>query len=165
MSDRWNLRGHFLVFNALVMIVGVAVLGFAAEPYVRYFGAFLVVAGKPLHLHRALRPPLTSPRLKLKCTRCNDLSSKQRRRAVETSIHIRQHGSPGRYWRDHRRHSLPHPGFAELLSRSGDLLHRCCSDYRERDRDDTVYAESEPKASQRPHCDRGRARLPLHPLN
>ena len=28
------------------MIIGVAVLGFTVQPYVRYFGAFLVVAGK-----------------------------------------------------------------------------------------------------------------------
>lgn len=57
-SDRWNIRGHIIVFNALVMIIGIAVLGFAAQPYVRYFGAFLVVAGEVLERRNKCFIPL-----------------------------------------------------------------------------------------------------------
>lgn len=46
MSDKLNIRAHIIAFNAVLMIIGVAVLGFADQPYVRYFGAFLVTAGK-----------------------------------------------------------------------------------------------------------------------
>jgi len=45
-SDKLNIRAHIIAFNAVLMIIGVAVLGFAEQPYVRYFGAFLVTAGK-----------------------------------------------------------------------------------------------------------------------
>ncbi|KAK3701553.1 hypothetical protein LTR37_015407 [Vermiconidia calcicola] len=44
-SDKYNTRGAFLVFNALLQITGVAVLGFATPPYARYFGAYLITAG------------------------------------------------------------------------------------------------------------------------
>ncbi|PPJ60117.1 hypothetical protein CBER1_03121 [Cercospora berteroae] len=44
-SDKYNIRGHVLIFNALLEIIGVAVLGYAEQPYVRYFGAFLITAG------------------------------------------------------------------------------------------------------------------------
>lgn len=44
-SDRWNKRGHIIVFNCVLEIIGIAVLGFASQPYVRYFGAFLITGG------------------------------------------------------------------------------------------------------------------------
>ena len=44
-SDRFNIRGHIIVFNCVLEIIGVAVLGFASQPYVRYFGAFLITGG------------------------------------------------------------------------------------------------------------------------
>ena len=34
-----------MIFNCLVEIAGVAILGFARLPYVRYFGAFLITGG------------------------------------------------------------------------------------------------------------------------
>ena len=44
-SDKYNWRCHMVFFNAVMEIVGVAILGFAGPPYARYFGAFLVTAG------------------------------------------------------------------------------------------------------------------------
>ena len=44
-SDKHMIRGHILIFNSLLEIVGIAVLGFAVNPSVRYFGAFLIVGG------------------------------------------------------------------------------------------------------------------------
>lgn len=44
-SDRFVIRGHILAFNCVLQIIGVAVLGFATQPYVRYFGAFLITGG------------------------------------------------------------------------------------------------------------------------
>lgn len=45
LSDKYRKRGHVLVFNAILEIIGIAVLGFATRPYVRYFGAFLITGG------------------------------------------------------------------------------------------------------------------------
>jgi hypothetical protein len=44
-SDRWNIRGHIIVFNCILEIIGIAILGFAHRPYVRYFGAYLITGG------------------------------------------------------------------------------------------------------------------------
>lgn len=44
-SDKYNKRAHILLFNCFLEIIGIAVLGFAQQPYVRYFGAFLVTGG------------------------------------------------------------------------------------------------------------------------
>ena len=40
-SDRYTIRGHIIVFNCILQIIGVAVLGFASQAYVRYFGAYV----------------------------------------------------------------------------------------------------------------------------
>ena len=34
-----------LIFNCILEVIGISVLGFADQPYVRYFGAFLVTGG------------------------------------------------------------------------------------------------------------------------
>lgn len=39
------IRGHIIIFNSVLEIIGVAVLGFASNPSVRYFGAFLITGG------------------------------------------------------------------------------------------------------------------------
>jgi hypothetical protein len=44
-SDRWIIRGHIIVFNCALEIIGIAILGFAGRPYVRYFGVFLITGG------------------------------------------------------------------------------------------------------------------------
>lgn len=45
LSDRWRLRAPFLLFNCVVEVVGVVVLGYATQNGVRYFGAVLIVTG------------------------------------------------------------------------------------------------------------------------
>lgn len=44
-SDHFRIRGHILLFNGIIQIVGVALLGYAHQPYVRYFGSYLILAG------------------------------------------------------------------------------------------------------------------------
>ncbi|KAJ5504965.1 phthalate transporter [Penicillium fimorum] len=43
-SDKWRLRGPIVIGNALVAIVGLALLGFLKDPAPRYFGIFLATA-------------------------------------------------------------------------------------------------------------------------
>lgn len=45
LSDKYNIRGAFILFNSILEIIGVAILGYADQPYVRYFGAYLIVGG------------------------------------------------------------------------------------------------------------------------
>jgi len=44
-GDRYRLRGPLVVVNALLAIIGLPVMGFAASPGVRYFGVFLACMG------------------------------------------------------------------------------------------------------------------------
>ncbi|KAJ5766244.1 major facilitator superfamily domain-containing protein [Penicillium nucicola] len=44
-GDKYRMRGPILVFNALISIVGLPIMGFAKNNAVRYFGVFLAVAG------------------------------------------------------------------------------------------------------------------------
>ncbi|KAJ8613289.1 hypothetical protein MRB53_036976 [Persea americana] len=44
-SDKLKQRGAFIAANALLCIIGLAVMGFAKRPGVQYFGAFLATAG------------------------------------------------------------------------------------------------------------------------
>jgi hypothetical protein len=39
------MRTPFILFNCLLEIIGVAVLGFATQNPARYFGAFLIIGG------------------------------------------------------------------------------------------------------------------------
>jgi hypothetical protein len=39
------MRTPFILFNCLLEVIGVAVLGFATQNPVRYFGAFLIIGG------------------------------------------------------------------------------------------------------------------------
>lgn len=44
-GDRYRLRGPILVFNAVLAIVGLVVLGWTKTSAVRYFGIFLITGG------------------------------------------------------------------------------------------------------------------------
>ncbi|KAJ5553764.1 hypothetical protein N7494_003142 [Penicillium frequentans] len=44
-SDRIGLRTPFLLFNCVIEVIGVVVLGYAKPSGIRYFGAFLIIAG------------------------------------------------------------------------------------------------------------------------
>lgn len=45
LSDKYNTRGIVVVVNAVLQIVGVALLGYAKSNGVRYFGAFILTGG------------------------------------------------------------------------------------------------------------------------
>jgi len=40
-GDKWHLRGPFVIFNALLGVIGIPLLGFSTNNAVRYFGVFL----------------------------------------------------------------------------------------------------------------------------
>lgn len=44
-GDKYHIRGPILVFNALLALIGLPIMGFHKNDAVRYFGVFLVVAG------------------------------------------------------------------------------------------------------------------------
>ncbi len=44
-GDRWRLRGPIVVFNNLLCLAGLPLVGFHPSPAVRYFGVFLLTAG------------------------------------------------------------------------------------------------------------------------
>ena len=44
-GDRFHVRGPPCAFNAVLAIIGLAILGFAGNGGVRYFGVFLATAG------------------------------------------------------------------------------------------------------------------------
>jgi hypothetical protein len=43
-GDRWRIRGHIILFNAAVALVGLVMIGFVGNPQARYAGTFLGVA-------------------------------------------------------------------------------------------------------------------------
>jgi predicted MFS family arabinose efflux permease len=45
LGDRYHLRGPIVVFNNLLCIIGLPIMGWATTPAARYFGVFLVTAG------------------------------------------------------------------------------------------------------------------------
>lgn len=44
-GDRWHMRAPILIFNACISIIGLPIMGFTSNSALRYFGAFLGVAG------------------------------------------------------------------------------------------------------------------------
>ena len=54
LSDRYKLRAPFILFNCVLEIIGVTLLGFHTDSAVRYFGAYLVVGGGAAGLPLAL---------------------------------------------------------------------------------------------------------------
>jgi len=41
LGDKYHVRGPLVIFNALLGVIGLPILGFASSPGVRYFGSFL----------------------------------------------------------------------------------------------------------------------------
>ncbi|KAL4890226.1 major facilitator superfamily domain-containing protein [Aspergillus ambiguus] len=54
LSDKYKSRGPIIIFNSLLEIVGVAVLGFAESNSVRFFGAFILVGSCTANLPASL---------------------------------------------------------------------------------------------------------------
>lgn len=44
-GDRFRVRGIIIVANSLIAIIGLPIMGFHADPAVRYFGVFIAVGG------------------------------------------------------------------------------------------------------------------------
>ena len=44
-GDRWRVRGHIIVFNCVLYIVGIAMIGYCTDVHARYGGVFLAVMG------------------------------------------------------------------------------------------------------------------------
>ena len=45
LGDKYHFRGLVVVFNAVMALVGLPIMGFASSNGARYFGVFLVTAG------------------------------------------------------------------------------------------------------------------------
>lgn len=44
-GDRIRLRGPIILLNCVITLIGLPIVGFATNPWVRYFGVFVAVAG------------------------------------------------------------------------------------------------------------------------
>jgi MFS transporter, ACS family, DAL5 transporter family protein len=44
-GDRYKIRGPIIIFNMLLCVIGLPILGWTKNPQLRYFGLFLVTAG------------------------------------------------------------------------------------------------------------------------
>lgn len=53
-GDKYRLRGPIIVFNALLCIIGLPLMGFSSSAGVRYFGVFLVTAGANANVPAAM---------------------------------------------------------------------------------------------------------------
>ncbi|KXX80716.1 High-affinity nicotinic acid transporter [Madurella mycetomatis] len=53
-GDKYRVRGPIIVFNALLCIIGLPIMGFHSSPAVRYFGVFLVTAGANANVAAAM---------------------------------------------------------------------------------------------------------------
>jgi hypothetical protein len=45
LGDKKKIRGPIIVFNMILCLIGLPIMGFAKAPAVRYFGVFLTTAG------------------------------------------------------------------------------------------------------------------------
>lgn len=44
-GDKYHVRGPIIIFNMILCLIGLPIMGWASSPAVRYFGVFLVTAG------------------------------------------------------------------------------------------------------------------------
>jgi len=44
-GDKYHLRGPVVIFNMLLCLIGLPIMGFHSNSHVRYFGVFLTTAG------------------------------------------------------------------------------------------------------------------------
>lgn len=78
-GDRYHQRGICCAFNAILAIIGLAILGFASNGGVRYFGVFLATAGAnaniPVAMTYQVRTLILQYTRKYIVVRCADMSS------------------------------------------------------------------------------------------
>ncbi|KAL2256406.1 hypothetical protein VTK26DRAFT_1729 [Humicola hyalothermophila] len=53
-GDKWRTRGPIIVFNSLLIIIGLPIVGWHSSAAVRYFGIFLVTAGANANVPAAM---------------------------------------------------------------------------------------------------------------
>jgi predicted MFS family arabinose efflux permease len=53
-GDKYRLRGPIVLFNCMLCIIGLPIMGFHSSPAVRYFGVFLVTAGANANVPAAM---------------------------------------------------------------------------------------------------------------
>ncbi|KAK4232010.1 general substrate transporter [Podospora fimiseda] len=53
-GDKYRLRGPVIIFNCILCLIGIPIMGFVANAKVRYFGVFLVTAGANANVPAAL---------------------------------------------------------------------------------------------------------------
>ncbi|KAI0392327.1 MFS general substrate transporter [Xylariaceae sp. FL0594] len=73
LGDKYKYRGPVIIFNMLICLVGIPILGWHTQPYVRYFGAFLICAGANANLPSALALQGTNIRGQWKRAFCSAL--------------------------------------------------------------------------------------------
>ncbi|KAI8625616.1 MFS general substrate transporter [Xylariaceae sp. FL1651] len=54
LGDKYKYRGPVIFFNMLLCLIGLPILGWHSQPYVRYFGAFLICGGANSNLPSVL---------------------------------------------------------------------------------------------------------------
>ncbi|KAL8743510.1 MAG: hypothetical protein Q9190_004139 [Brigantiaea leucoxantha] len=53
-GDRYRIRGPILIFNSVLALIGLPIMGFASHNAARYFGVFLVTAGANSNIPAAM---------------------------------------------------------------------------------------------------------------
>ncbi|KAK3990969.1 general substrate transporter [Cladorrhinum sp. PSN332] len=53
-GDKYRLRGPVIIFNCVLCLIGIPIMGFHANAKIRYFGVFLVTAGANANVPAAL---------------------------------------------------------------------------------------------------------------
>lgn len=54
LGDKYKYRGPVILLNMVICLVGIPILGWHSQPYVRYFGSFLICAGANANLPSVL---------------------------------------------------------------------------------------------------------------
>jgi MFS family permease len=54
LGDKYKYRGPVIIFNMIICLIGLPILGWHSQPYVRYFGSFLICSGANANLPSVL---------------------------------------------------------------------------------------------------------------
>ncbi|CAG8893374.1 unnamed protein product [Penicillium egyptiacum] len=73
LGDKYHIRGPIVIWNCLLSIIGLSLLGWVASPGVQYFGVILVTAGGNANLPTDLAWQANNIRGKWKRSFCNAL--------------------------------------------------------------------------------------------
>lgn len=116
-GDKYKSRAPVLVFNSVIAIVGLGMMGFAKNNAVQYFGAFIGIAGANANVPATMVSTVESTFLVCglsSLTQKTGLSSKQHPRSMEARILQRNPHRPWRRRRHQRKFDLQISGCAGL---------------------------------------------------